>query len=346
VSANGKGTPLLDLAAALPEHLALGAAAGLDVEGLPSLATTNALVILGMGAGRTVGRLVQAVGAATVPIPIVVESSYDIPACVGQGTMVFALSGSGNTDEVNHAAKKSLARGAKLVAVSAAGYLVELARDCRLPIFVIPPEIRPARAAFGVMASAVMAMLKKIGFLPQADHWIAAAISQLRRRRDDLVRPGNVADALAAQLIDRHLVLQGDAPIGATAAERWKAQFNQNARQMAFASVQPDASHNEVMAWDFHAQRPRPNEAVVLLRHGFEYSRASARVDQFAAYLSGKIPVYSVRAEGTCSFSALMDLAMVGDFTSLHVAERRGIDPMSVPEIVRPLTERFAPPEI
>jgi glucose/mannose-6-phosphate isomerase len=346
VSADGRSTPLLDLAAALPEHLALGAAAGLDVEGLPSLADAKALVILGMGAGRTVGRLVQAVGAATLPVPILVGSSYDIPACVGQGTLVFALSGSGNTDEVNHAAKKSLTRGAKLVVISAAGYLAELARDYQLPIFLIPPEIKPARAAFGVMASSLIAVLRRIGLLPQADVWIEAAISQVRRRRDELIRPGNVAEALAAQLVDRHALFQGDSPIGATAAERWKAQFNQNARQLAFASAQPDASHNEVMAWDCQAERPWLNEAVVLLRHAFEYSRASTRLDQFAGYLNGRVPVHSVHAEGNCSFAALMDLALIGDFTSLNLAARRGIDPMSVPEISRPLGERFAPPEV
>jgi glucose/mannose-6-phosphate isomerase len=345
VSASIGRSPLFDLAAALPEHLAHGAAAGRELEGLPQAAEIETVLILGMGTARIAGQVVRAVGAGGIPVPLLVESCYEIPACVGKGSLVLALSGSGNTDEVNHAAAKSIALGARLVAITSAGWLVDLARDCQAPVVHIPPGVKPARATFGIMAATLLATLESIGLLPEAGSWIKGAISQLRRRRDELLRPDNASERLAALLVERHVVFQGDTPIGAVAAERWKAQFNQNARQSASASAQPDASHNEVMAWDCQVRPSLHSDSVVFLRHPFEDPRVSTRIDQLASYVSDRVPVHSVCAEGDGCFAALMDLAMMGDFTSLHLAAQRGIDPLTVPAISKPLSERFTAPE-
>ena len=195
--------------------------------------------------------VVRAVGATTIPVPILVESSYEIPACVGKRSLVFAISGSGNTDEVNHAAcapRSPAARGSSRSA-SEDG-LSTSPRTAALRVIRIPPDIQPARATFGVVVAAMLAILHDLGFLPEAKLWIESAATQLRRRREELCREGSIAEHLAAALIGRHVLCQGDTPIGATAAERWKAQINQNARQPASASAQPNASHNEAVAWD------------------------------------------------------------------------------------------------
>ena len=45
------------------------------------------------------------------------------------------------------------------------------------------------------------------------------------------------------------------AELAAAAAYRWKCQFNENASLPAFASVLPEADHNEVVGWDAAAGR-------------------------------------------------------------------------------------------
>ena len=40
------------------------------------------------------------------------------------------------------------------------------------------------------------------------------------------------------------------AELAAAAAYRWKCQFNENAELPAFASVLPEADHNEVVGWE------------------------------------------------------------------------------------------------
>ena len=223
-----------------------------------------------MGTGKTAGQVVRAVGAATIPVPILVESSYEIPACVGKRSLVFAVSGSGNTDEVNHAPRlRRCAAHASPSSPPEDGLPISL-QDRGAPFVQIPPDIQPARVTFGVVVASLLTMMESVGFLPEAGAWLESAAAQLRRRREELRRDDNAAERLASLLAGRHVLCQGDAPIGATAAERWKAQINQNARQAASASEQPNASHNEAVAWDSRNDLTMERDAAVLLRHGFE----------------------------------------------------------------------------
>ena len=68
-------SPLFDLAAALPEHLAYGVEAGRNLRGLPQRSDIENIVVLGMGAARTAGQVVRALGSPVIPVPILVESS-------------------------------------------------------------------------------------------------------------------------------------------------------------------------------------------------------------------------------------------------------------------------------
>jgi len=295
-----------------------------------------------MGTGRTSGLAVRALGASIIPAPILVESSYEIPASIGERSLVFAISGSGDTDEVNHAVAASAARGARLVVVTTGGWLADFARDYGAPLLRIPSDV-PARAGLGFAVGALLTTLQNVGFLADASRWIESATAQLRRRRDELTRQNNIAETLASSLVGRHVLCQGDVPLGATAAERWKAQINQNAQQAASLSEQPNASHNEAVGWDCQNE-VSSSEAVVQLRHDYEDSRVGRRMDLLAQYLRGKVPVHTVRGEGDSRLANLMDLMMIGDFTSLHLAVKNGVEPGDVRFISQTVKEGLVPP--
>jgi glucose/mannose-6-phosphate isomerase len=346
MSASPPQGSLMHLAWMLPDHLALGFEAGRNLVGLPVRGDMRNIVVLGMGSAATAGRLVRALAAGSIPVPLSVESSYTVPAWVGEGSLVFALSGSGNTDEVNHAAARAAALGARLVVVSGKGWLIDFACLRAAPAVIIPAEITPPRAAFGMIATALLGALGKIGFLPGIHDTIASAIAQTRRRREELIGPDSLAVQIADHLAGRHVLVQGDSPLGAVAAERWKAQINQGARQPASSSEQPNASHGEVVAWDSQSGTPSPGEAVMLLRHGYEDPRVARRMDLFAAHLDGKVQVDSVRGEGDTPLAALMDLVMIGDVTALCLAERNGVDPASAPFVSTVLKAGLKPPQV
>jgi glucose/mannose-6-phosphate isomerase len=296
-----------------------------------------------MGTGRTAGLVIRALTIAIIAVPILVESSYELPACIGSRSLVIALSGSGNTDEVNHAAATAAERGARLVVVTVGGWLADFIGDHGAAMIRIPPDIQPARATLGVMVGGLMSIFEQIGLLPDATQWINSARTQLCRRCHELQTPSNVATRLAESLIERHIICQGDTPIGGVAASRWKTQLNQTARQSASVSFQPDASHNEVVAWDFY--NPLMGEAAVLLRHPYENRRVGRLMNLWTQYLDGKIAVHTVRGAGATRCAALLDLIMIGDFTALHIAAARELDPNDVAYISQTVKRGFAPPQ-
>jgi glucose/mannose-6-phosphate isomerase len=177
--------PFFELAAALPDHLWLGAKLAQDLSSLPSASGIENIAILGMGTGHTAGCVLRAATASTLPVPILIESTYELPACVGKRSLVFAVSGSGDTDEVNHAAADSAVRGARIVVVTTGGWLADFSRETGSALIAIPQEIKPARMTFGVIVGALLASVERIGFLPEAESWLESAGEQLRRRRDD-----------------------------------------------------------------------------------------------------------------------------------------------------------------
>src|ERR1700676_4524784 len=90
---------MFEVTAGLPEQVAaaVGAAHGLD--GLPEREYVENVVVLGMGGSGLAGDVMVAVAGPFVPVPITVVKSYDLPDFVGRGSLVFAISFSGDTEE-------------------------------------------------------------------------------------------------------------------------------------------------------------------------------------------------------------------------------------------------------
>jgi len=116
------------------------------------------------------------------------------------------------------------------------------------------------------------------------------------------------------------------------AAERWKTQFNDNSKVAAFANQVPELTHNEVCGWGQDGDVTRQVFQLFLLRHDFEHPQVSRRLDLVDELLDEVVgAVHSVAAEGDGMLAQLLDLVLVGDFTSLHAAAEQGVDPGPVP---------------
>ena len=120
--------------------------------------------------------------------------------------------------------------------------------------------------------------------------------------------------------------------LGAAAALRWKAQINENAKSPAFYNVYPELCHNEVAGWGQQGDVTRQVITLVNLRHNAEHPQVARRFDLVTELLREVVAdVIEVRAGGEGELAQLLDLALVGDFTSLHLAGREGVDPGPIP---------------
>ncbi|MGH9118678.1 MAG: bifunctional phosphoglucose/phosphomannose isomerase [Acidimicrobiales bacterium] len=323
---------MFDTTAGLPEQVEAAATLAAGLEGLPHHDDIENVVVMGMGGSGIAGDLLAAVAGPFMPVPVVVSKGYEPPSFVNEGTLCFAVSFSGNTEETVEAATTAAAAGARMVVVARGGELGRLAEGWQVPFIRLPDGIPMPRAAIGAVSIPPLVALEQVGLFPGAREWIGLAVEQLGRRRDQLVVDVNPARDLARRIGRTLPIMYGGGDLGAVAALRWKNQVNENAKAPAFFGEIPEATHNELSGWGQHGDITRQVFTLLYLRHDHEHPQVMRRFDIVRDWIEEVVAsVEEVRAEGEGMLAQLFDLIIFGDFTTLWMAFQEGIDPGPVP---------------
>jgi glucose/mannose-6-phosphate isomerase len=335
---------MLDLAYRLPEQIEEAVQVASGLQGLPEHDRIENVVVLGMGGSGIAGDVVSAVAGPFMPVPVVIQKGYAPPQFVDEHSLVFAVSCSGETEETIEAATLAGFDGARIVTVSQGGTLAALGTEWGAVHVPVDPSIAWPRAAFGALAVPLLCVLEQVGLFKGAAGWIAEAVDQLRRRRDELQSSGRAGE-LAERLAGSVPVFYGGGSLGEVAALRWKNQWNENVKAPAFAGTVPEMTHNEICGWGPEASLDRSGFRLVCLRHDAEHpqlGRRFAYLQEVADPVVGGVE--QVHAEGEGSLAQLLDLVLMGDVTSIEVAYRLGIDPGPV-DVLVDLKQALADPE-
>src|ERR1700710_492614 len=95
---------MFNLAAALPEQVFDAAVRARGLTDLPDRERIEHVVVLGMGGSGVAGDILSAAAGPFLPVPVIVSKGYELPAFVGETSLVFAVSFSGDTEETVEAA--------------------------------------------------------------------------------------------------------------------------------------------------------------------------------------------------------------------------------------------------
>jgi len=310
-----------DHVASLPEQVVRGFRLGLN---LGPLAARRRVIVVGMGGSGIAGSVLAAWLRAERGAMVASVNDAQLPPWVGEGDLVVAISYSGNTLETLAATRDAMGRGTDLVGLTSGGTLRDLCGGHGLPCLLIPPGLMP-RSAFGYMFGGLAALF------PETTADVRTAAEALRVRGAKLAP--RVADAknpakkLAQRLKGRTPIIYGT-PTYAPVARRWQTELNENAKVLAWASVLPEADHNELVGWaeDPDAKRFAP----ILLRDPAEIPEHRALLDATRDLLKGKAKVEEVKAEGPTLLARMLTTLQLGDWTSLYLAVLRGVDPTPV----------------
>ena len=323
---------MLDAAARLPEQMLEAAERARGLENLPEREEISNVVVLGMGGSAFAGDVLVNVAGPYLPVPVLVFRSYHVPAFVDESSLVFAVSFSGDTEEVIEAVSEAAMQGARIVAITRGGELAHRAAAWDAPVIGVPDGIPQPRAGVGALAVPPLVVLEEMGLFPGASHWIELAAEQVTVRRDRLARPGNHAEDLARRVGRTVPLIYGGGGLGAVAAQRWKTQINENAKIPAFWNTHPELCHNEVVGWGQHGDLTRQALTLINLRHDFEHPQVMERFRIVSEIMQEVVSdIHEVQAEGEGELAQLLDLVMIGDFLSIHLAMQEGIDPGPVP---------------
>jgi glucose/mannose-6-phosphate isomerase len=326
--------------ATLPDQFteALATASVVDLGAVSGAAVTN-IAVCGMGGSGISGDVLAAAGSHDLPVPVTVLKQYRAPRFVGPGTLFFAMSYSGGTEETLEATAAALEAGAQVVAVTSGGEMARLAAKAGAPVIGCPPGFMP-RAALGHLATPLFVVCERLGLLSGGVAAVEAARAQAIRRRDacrpEVEGAANPARELARRIGRTFPLVWGTGALGAVAAYRWKADVNENAKAPAFWNAFPELNHNEICAFGQHGDVTRQVVTLVELRHAHEHAQLARRVAATRAIVEETVAsVLEVQAEGEGRLAQLVDLMYMGDWVSVYLALDAGVDPGPIDAIAR-----------
>ncbi len=317
---------MLEQALDFPRQLRSGLAAG-DAAGMADRRPA-AVALCGLGGSAAGGRLLTALFAELLAVPVVSVDTTSLPAWVGEDTLVVCISYSGQTAETLWLWDEAGDRGALRAAITAGGTLAANAEAIGAPCALVEPGFQP-RGALGLLLGALVGLLDLAGAVPGAAALLAAAVPSVEAVvAEERAHPA-VARAEAERLAGHAVVFYGSGA-RAAAAVRLKNQVNENAKAAAWAGAMPEMAHNEILGW-LGCQRHDLRAAAIFLRDVDEPPAPRDLHDRITAIVAGDVPtVIEWRGTGETELERTLALLVHGDVVSCHLADVEGVDALDI----------------
>ena len=303
----------------------------------------DVLAVGAMGGSAIAADLSVAVYAERLPRPVLVTRDLGWPGWLRPGALAYLASASGNTAETLSLYREARARGVTCRAATSGGMLAEWCSRDWVPCATLPGGM-PPRAGLYAAWVAFTDVLAGLSWIDEpSPAWREAAA--MMRQEVVLWGAGSGSDSPARRaaetLHNRPVYLYAPDRLGALAT-RWRNQLNENAKVLGHSAVVPELLHNEVVGWEKPGS-PGREAAAVILRDGEEPPEIAVRLDLLAEYLDQRgVRVVQPPAPSGGRLARHASLALFGDYVSLYLAARNGVDPTpiaSLDEFKRRLSE-------
>lgn len=293
----------------------------------------DSIAILGMGGSGISGDIVKAIIGPRSRLHVETIRGYELPAWVGDRTLVFAVSHSGNTAETLTTFDAALRSGAQMISIASGGTLAETSRRGGIPLVAFPGTYQP-RASLGYLCLPQLFVCDRLGLVEGFKLGFDETLDLVRRRSIEWGRSAptaaNPAKQLAEALVDRLPIIYASDGPGKVAAYRFKCQLNECAKTQSYSVTFPELDHNEIVGWTGPGPRARRDSTVVVFR-AEDRPEMVVRVDETLSLMRDRgVDVREVMPQGLSPLARLMDLIYFGDFAATYLALATGVDPTPV----------------
>ena len=291
------------------------------------------IVVAGLGGSAIGADLVRSYLADKLDIPMVICRNYTLPNFVDSSSMVFVSSYSGNTEETLSAFEDASKRGAKIICMTSDGEVEDISARRKLPCVRLPKGYQP-RAALGYSFVPVLAMLERCGFVEGEEaniHEVGVFLAENRGKyRVEVGTDKNEAKKLAMKLHGKLPIVYAPCDRFDAVSTRWKGQFCENAKMLAFNNVFPEFNHNELVGWKVLSGY-RDDLIVVMLKDREDHPRIKTRMEIVKGIIEKlKVEVIETESCGENLLSRMFSLIQLGDFVSFFLAVLNEEDPTPV----------------
>jgi len=296
------------------------------------------IMFCGMGGSAISADVAQKIISGCLNVPSAVSRSYDLPQFVGENSVVFVLSYSGNTEETISAYETAKRSGARIVCITSGGKIEELAKHDGYTVYPLPQGF-PPRASMPYILAALLYAVEDVfhgcGFKDQIKECIPVLKKIRDRNKPAIKHENNTAKQIASKIFSKIPVILGSTIGSDVAAYRWKCQFSENSKITSVANVFPEMDHNEIVNLA-GLDKGKNDFCAILLRDSAESEKIKKRIEATKRIISAGIEdIIELWSEGETGLSRMMSLCYMGDFVSAYIALLRGVDPTPVTAIDR-----------
>jgi len=294
------------------------------------------LIFLGMGGSAIAGDFLKCYLHQEFPFPFLVNRNYSLPDFIGPKSLVIACSYSGDTEETITATKTAMEAEATIIGISSGGKLEKVMTEEQKPYLKIPGGY-PPRQALGYMFFPLLNLFQHLGLIKPRQHDLAEVIKILKelgeRNHPEKTHRHNFCNHMAQKLYKKIPVIYTASEFLYPVVVRWRNQFNENSKMLAFSNVIPELTHNEIMGWEA-APEFLKNFSVIFLRDESETTRNRKRLEiTKKIFQKNNIAIFEVFGEGKSVLSQIFSLVYIGDWVSYYLALFYDKDPYKIESI-------------
>ena len=293
----------------------------------------ESICFVGMGSSAIGGDLIRAYIYHSCPYPVQAVRHYEVPAWVDDGTLVIACSYSGNTEETLTALSAARTQGAQAIAVTSGGKLMLNAAKKDFDYINIPAGM-PTRAALGYMLVPLFSIFNQLGLIEEdkqaleETHQLLVDQNVLYSNPED-----NEALSLAEELNDTLPIIYSDAITMEPVNWRWRYQFAENTKSLAYGGSLPEMSHNEIVGWERIAHLTG-RLSVIMLLDSKDNTRVNRRMEIVEDLIKDQAAtLHKLHTRGNSKLARMLSLIQMADWTSFYLAILNGIDPSPTAKI-------------
>lgn len=282
------------------------------------------IVIAGLGGSGIGGQLTKGYFINQMPIPVDTVSDYSLPAYANNKTLLILCSYSGNTEETLSVFEQGKEKGCTMLAVTAGGKLMELAKENGLKYYTIESGFQPRMAlgySFGFLLKIFAEFLNV-----NLDEDFAETIENLKNQDHHQQDAAGILKRFSSNLYAKYVIVADGA--FTPAAIRTCQQLQENSKKEAFYHTLPEANHNVIESY-----YGKLDTNFIFLNSG-----THERVDTRFEFLNGLLEVENnkvmhIQVE---QLSMRMIFAVIHklDWFSILLAEETSQNPMEIENII------------
>lgn len=318
---------------AFPDHWRKAMELSLEADWLIEKERIRNICLSGMGGSAIGADLLRAYTHPSSRLPVFVNRSYEIPAWVGEETLFVACSYSGNTEETLSALELAKEAGAQVVAVTSGGaLLVEASREGFG--YVRIPGGMPPRAALAYSFVPLFRLFDYLGLVDEGEEALLETAEMLTSQVELL------SDVENSQALDIARDIQDTLPIIYTGPGlmepvglRWRGQFEENSKILAYGNTIPEMNHNEIVGWEQIAHLTG-RLSVLFLEDESDHPKVKQRMEIVRDLVDDlAVSVTRLKTNGKSRLARQFSLVQLGDWISIYLALIYRVDPTPIAKI-------------